>query len=74
MSGGLICPGCGHPAGGTTLVGEQVRGVYDGILIWHHETCGHAWPRFQPDAESGYSRLHYRAAAMIAARRESVRP
>lgn len=28
------------------MIGEEVRGVYDGVLIWHCPDCGGMWPRF----------------------------
>lgn len=28
------------------LIGMEVRGVYDGVLIWYCPDCGHKWPRF----------------------------
>jgi len=46
-------------------MGYEVSGIYDGILIWGCEDCGHKWPRFAPDAQSGYSRLHDKAVEII---------
>ncbi len=43
-------------------VGIEVRGVYDGILIWKHEDCGHMWPRF---SKTDWERLHDKAVAII---------
>ena len=28
------------------MLGIEVRGVYDGILIWHCKECNERWPRF----------------------------
>ena len=28
------------------IIGIEVRGVYDGILIWQCGRCGKMWPRF----------------------------
>lgn len=46
MSGDLICPNCGTGVPNDRLVGIEVRGVYDGVLFWRDERCGHQWPRF----------------------------
>ena len=27
------------------VMGNEVRGVYDGILFWSCENCDYAWPR-----------------------------
>lgn len=32
--------------GNTEIVGIEVQGVYDGILIWHCLACQRMWPRF----------------------------
>jgi hypothetical protein len=43
------CSACGaHLNEGTKPleIGYQVRGVYDGILLWLCPNCGHARPRF----------------------------
>lgn len=38
-------------------VGIEVRGAYDGVLIWQCPDCKHMWPRFQEwDWESMYHR------------------
>jgi ssDNA-binding Zn-finger/Zn-ribbon topoisomerase 1 len=37
-----ICPQCGSK----DLHCIEVRGVYDGGLIWSCQTCEHKWPRF----------------------------
>lgn len=28
------------------IIGVEVQGVYDGILIWRCGVCGKMWPRF----------------------------
>lgn len=60
MSADLICPGCGSPVPGSDLMGYIERGVYDGVIIWTDNRCGHSWPRF-PDG-----RLHEHGARKIA--------
>lgn len=52
---GPVCPRCG----GEPVASIEVRGVYDGTLIWQCDG-GHLWPRFP----SG--RLHAEATRMIA--------
>jgi hypothetical protein len=49
------CPFCGN----LVVLGVEVQGIYDGVLIWE---CGmhHRWPRF----EFG-SRLYDRAKDLI---------
>jgi hypothetical protein len=49
------CPFCGN----LVVLGVEVRGVYDGILLWE---CGmhHRWPRF-PEGD----RLHNRALKIM---------
>lgn len=42
-------------------MGYDIRGVYDGVLIWGCPDCGHLWPRF-PESD----RLHTRALQVIA--------
>ena len=44
--GACICPGCGQVAEPADLVGVEIQGVYDGVLVWQHVGCGHRWPRF----------------------------
>ena len=61
---GLICPGCGSVVPNNQLLGIEVPGVYDGVLIWRDEGCGHTWPRFDPPG-----RLHDTAAKWIEALR-----
>jgi len=41
----LVCPVCRTD---NHVVGVEVRGIYDGVLYWHCDMCGSAWPRFQP--------------------------
>lgn len=40
-----------HLYGGAThyskILGYEVRGVYDGVLIWICGVCGEMWPRFK---------------------------
>ena len=36
------------------LLGIEVPGEYDGVLIWNCPDCGHYWPRF----DSGYKHTH----------------
>ena len=57
----LVCPGCGVNIPNAELVGIEIRGIYDGVLIWRHEgTCGHMWPRFTA------GRLHEAAVEHLA--------
>lgn len=41
------------------VIGMNIQGVYDGVLIWCCPDCGHHWPRF-PDG-----RLHVAAMKII---------
>lgn len=50
------CPQCK----GKDPFGVEIRGVYDGILLWECRYCGHRWPRF-PEGTG----LHRRATEMI---------
>lgn len=43
-------------------MGYEISGVYDGILFWGCEDCGHLWPRFS--AES-WGDLHFKALEHI---------
>lgn len=43
--------------------GIEVRGVYDGILIWKCPDCNHMWPRFPNEAY--WERLHKKALYII---------
>lgn len=61
MSADLICPGCGSPVPNTDLFGWIEPSVYDGILIWADQRCGHRWPRFPPG-----DHRHDKAASLIA--------
>lgn len=49
-------------------LGIEVRGAYDGVLIWKHETCGHMWPRF---SESDWDVMYHRALIHIDIMREA---
>ena len=40
------CPNGCDLQDGTLLLGYEIQGVYDGILIWQCGVCGHRWPRF----------------------------
>lgn len=42
MNEELICP----VDSSKEIVGIDVQGRYDGVLIWRCEKCGHLWPRF----------------------------
>jgi rubrerythrin len=42
------CPRCASPLG-DRLIGVEVSGVYDGILVWCCPDCGHLWPRHGQD-------------------------
>lgn len=46
----------------STKLGIEVRGVYDGVLIWKCEKCNHMWPRF---SEENWERLHKKALEII---------
>lgn len=46
MSADIICPGCGTAVPGLDLVGYEDPRIYDGVLIWTDNRCGHSWPRF----------------------------
>lgn len=43
----IVCPQCGND-NQKTIYGVEIQGVYDGILIWGCQICGHRWPRFEP--------------------------
>lgn len=43
-------------------MGIEVRGVYDGVLIWKCADCNHMWPRF---SEENWERLHKKALETI---------
>lgn len=57
-----ICPHCGVEAQPGELTGMELPGIYDGVLIWSHSICGHAWPRFAAGP------LHDAAVAVLAGR------
>jgi hypothetical protein len=46
----------------STKLGIEVRGVYDGVLIWKCENCFHMWPRF---SQENWERLHNKALDII---------
>lgn len=50
------------PQFGSLKHGIQVRGVYDGILIWQCPFCQYMWPRF---SEEFWERLHIKALQII---------
>lgn len=62
----LKCPAC---ESGEHVVGVEVRGVYDGVLFWKCDGCGHAWSRNW----SGFGRRQEIADAMVAAHNRVVR-
>lgn len=43
MNHSLLCEDCDS----ADLIGIQVDGVYDGVLIWECRICGHRSPRFK---------------------------
>lgn len=43
--------------------GIEVRGVYDGVLIWECPYCDHKWPRFSYEQ---WGNLHEKALNLIA--------
>lgn len=48
---GLACPNPACDAGDTQLMGIELPGVYDGVLLWSCMGCGHAWARDFGDRE-----------------------
>lgn len=55
------CPFCGKEEGDYfAFTGIEVRGIYDGVLIWECGVCKHRWPRFNPPG-----RLYDYAVLMI---------
>lgn len=38
----VTCPQCEDDG----PLGVEVRGVYDGVLFWKCQACGHAWNRW----------------------------
>lgn len=44
------CPACGSdlsaPGDCSRVIGVEIRGVYDGVLIWHCPDCAHQWHRW----------------------------
>jgi hypothetical protein len=55
---GVGCPSCGAEH----IVGIEVRGVYDGVLINRCVDCTHMWPRF---SQENWERLHKKALDII---------
>lgn len=58
-----VCPNCGAKEEGDAFfyfTGIEIRGVYDGVLIWECVLCKHRWPRFRPPG-----RLYDYAVLMI---------
>lgn len=41
----LACPQCAND-NGSAIIGHEVRGVYDGVLVWGCMGCGHLWNRW----------------------------
>ena len=65
------CPQCGN-SNQKQIHGWEIQGVYDGILIWACQNCGHRWPRFSPPG-----RLHREATEIMNAvylRRLAIEP
>lgn len=62
LMGTLTCPHCQNTSG-DSIVGIEVRGVYDGVLYWMCTLCGLAWSRDW----SGYGRRADIAASMVEA-------
>jgi 5-methylcytosine-specific restriction endonuclease McrA len=56
----LTCPVCGND-NQSCITGYEIRGIYDGVLIWICSKCDHQWPRFHPPG-----RLYDYAVLMIA--------
>lgn len=46
----------------STKLGIEVKGAYDGVLIWKCEKCNHMWPRFSVES---WESLHNKAVAII---------
>jgi hypothetical protein len=46
----------------STKLGIEVRGAYDGVLIWKCEVCNHMWPRFSYEQ---WGNLHEKALNII---------
>jgi ribosomal protein L37AE/L43A len=57
----LRCPSCGELDSDRPFIGVEIRGVYDGPVIWECSTCKHRWPRFHPPG-----RLYDYAVMMLA--------
>jgi uncharacterized Zn finger protein len=41
MKGNLACPACGSDE----VLGHEISSVYDGVLFWSCNECGHGWAR-----------------------------
>lgn len=50
--------------------GIEVRGVYDGVLVWQCPDCAHMWPRFD---KGTWLELHTKGVEYIAAIDRKVR-
>ena len=50
MTWTIVCPVCSG-----TLMGVEIRGVYDGILFFQCMDCSKPFHRFEPD-ESGFDK------------------
>lgn len=44
-----------HTADNRNIIGIEVQGVYDGILVWQCPYCAAMWPRF-PDGTWKWSK------------------
>jgi rubredoxin len=40
----LSCPECGNSEQ-SLFIGHEIRGAYDGVLVWQCRSCGWAFPR-----------------------------
>lgn len=58
---------CEHNPDSKNSIGVEVRGVYDGVLYWQCDYCGHAWQRW-PDG----SRQHEQAKKYIDMQNEKM--
>lgn len=50
-------------------IGIEVRGAYDGVLVWKCPDCGYMWPRFPDDKCWGV--LHQRGLHFISSSKEN---
>lgn len=56
------CPACGadlRDGTGSRVTGNEVRGVYDGVLYWSCPDCNHAWPRDHGSVYRNERAQHY---------------